>query len=822
MRRVPLLTINSVAPTLMRFGTRGTEARSSCPKILAGEIQFAIGYSEPGAGTDLAVAPHHGRTRRRRVADQRAEDLHEHRRARRLRVARVPHRSRRGRATRASRSSSCRPTAEGFSVHPDPHHGRRPHQRHVLRRRARARREPRRRGERRLGADHQPAQPRAGRDRARGLGRAPLQRGRRVGPDHRRSPTAAASSTRSGCRSTSPACGRGSSSCKLLNWKVAWAATEGAVSPADASATKVFGTEFFLEAYGLLMEVIGPESALRDDERAGRLRDRLESSYQGDARADLRRRHERGAARPHLDVRARVPQGEAVTGPMTASLDFSLSEDQVALRDLADQILDDLATPERLTAIEREPDWFDRDAWTALADAGAARRRAPRGGRRRRRFGFLDTAVVLEAIGRHVAPVPVLASIVGGAMPIATFGDDDQRARWVPPRLAGEIDPRRRAPGARQRRSDAPDHDRRPRHRRLADQRHEALRPGARTSPGRLLVPARTGVGVGVFLVDPQDRRRHADPRARRPTASRSSTSTLDGARGEPSATRPPAARSRLDVVEHAIAGPVPDPGRRERARPADDRRARCGPRAVRPADRVVPGRLPTGRRRVHRHRGDPAHRLAGRVAALSEGLPADRRGRDRQVLGRRRRPAGRARGPAPARRCRRRRRLPACAATSRGRRRTSSRSARPPASCSSLGARLAATWTVTRPGRGAGGRYDSVAECAEPPRFLAVLAARSPRRRAHRVQRRRRPTLVGSEKTPASTATTTPATTTTTLPRGLQLHRAGHGSDAERVRRARRADAEPRVREPVVRQRRPRATRSDRCSSSRSSSAAG
>ena len=68
---------------------------------------------------------------------------------------------------------------------------------------------------------------------------------------------------------------------RLLNWKVAWAATEGTVSPADASATKVFGTEFYLEAYGLLMEVIGPESALRDATGAGWLRDRLESSYQG-------------------------------------------------------------------------------------------------------------------------------------------------------------------------------------------------------------------------------------------------------------------------------------------------------------------------------------------------------------------------------------------------------------------------------------------------------------------------------------------------------------------------------------------------------------
>jgi alkylation response protein AidB-like acyl-CoA dehydrogenase len=68
---------------------------------------------------------------------------------------------------------------------------------------------------------------------------------------------------------------------KLLNWKVAWSATESTVSPADASATKVFGTEFYIEAYRLLMEVIGPDAALRDSSGAGWLRDRLESSYQG-------------------------------------------------------------------------------------------------------------------------------------------------------------------------------------------------------------------------------------------------------------------------------------------------------------------------------------------------------------------------------------------------------------------------------------------------------------------------------------------------------------------------------------------------------------
>ena len=51
---VPFLTINSVAPTIMAFGTDEQKA-FYLPKIAAGELHFAIGYSEPGAGTDLAA-----------------------------------------------------------------------------------------------------------------------------------------------------------------------------------------------------------------------------------------------------------------------------------------------------------------------------------------------------------------------------------------------------------------------------------------------------------------------------------------------------------------------------------------------------------------------------------------------------------------------------------------------------------------------------------------------------------------------------------------------------------------------------------------------
>ncbi len=49
----PFVTINTVGPTMMRFGTE-TQKSFFLPQILAGELNFAIGYTEPQAGTDLA------------------------------------------------------------------------------------------------------------------------------------------------------------------------------------------------------------------------------------------------------------------------------------------------------------------------------------------------------------------------------------------------------------------------------------------------------------------------------------------------------------------------------------------------------------------------------------------------------------------------------------------------------------------------------------------------------------------------------------------------------------------------------------------------
>lgn len=62
---------------------------------------------------------------------------------------------------------------------------------------------------------------------------------------------------------------------KLLNWKVAWAADKG-LNPADASATKVYGTEFALEAYRILLEITGQAGALAEGSPGAVLQGRLE------------------------------------------------------------------------------------------------------------------------------------------------------------------------------------------------------------------------------------------------------------------------------------------------------------------------------------------------------------------------------------------------------------------------------------------------------------------------------------------------------------------------------------------------------------------
>ena len=66
---------------------------------------------------------------------------------------------------------------------------------------------------------------------------------------------------------------------KLINWKVAWTATQGSLDVADASSIKVFGTEFYLEAFRLLSEIIGETAYLTAGSPDAVLKARLERYY---------------------------------------------------------------------------------------------------------------------------------------------------------------------------------------------------------------------------------------------------------------------------------------------------------------------------------------------------------------------------------------------------------------------------------------------------------------------------------------------------------------------------------------------------------------
>jgi alkylation response protein AidB-like acyl-CoA dehydrogenase len=117
-------------------------------------------------------------------------------------------------------------------------------------------------------------------------------------------------------------------------------------------------------------------------------------------------------------------------------VDFTLTEEQEAIRDLAARILTEQLPPERLRELEATDGWFADDVWAALATAellGIALPERDGGGG----FGLTEACLVAEQVGRTVAPLPYLSAIVGAAMPVANFGSDAQRAAHLPGLIEG-------------------------------------------------------------------------------------------------------------------------------------------------------------------------------------------------------------------------------------------------------------------------------------------------------------------------------------------------------------------------------------------------
>jgi 3-oxocholest-4-en-26-oyl-CoA dehydrogenase alpha subunit len=66
---------------------------------------------------------------------------------------------------------------------------------------------------------------------------------------------------------------------KLLVWRQAWCMTQGSLNFADASAVKVYASEFYVDAYRDLMEIVGQRSYLKDGSPEAVLGGRLEFIY---------------------------------------------------------------------------------------------------------------------------------------------------------------------------------------------------------------------------------------------------------------------------------------------------------------------------------------------------------------------------------------------------------------------------------------------------------------------------------------------------------------------------------------------------------------
>jgi 3-oxocholest-4-en-26-oyl-CoA dehydrogenase alpha subunit len=271
---LPLLTLNSVGPTLMALGTEEQKQRL-LPGILRGEVHFAIGYTEPTAGTDLAAL----QTRAVRDGDEyviNGEKLYtsaiqyadyvwlavrtdpEAPRHKGLSVFIVPT------DTPGFHWTPLRTTAGEFTSSTFYDDVRVPASNLV--------------GEENQGwklITNQLNHERVAICPVSGILRsiADVEEWARAEPraDGRRV------IDQEWVRTHLARVAAKADYLKLLNWKVAWASGQG-LNPADASATKVFGTEFALEAYRLLLEVVGQAGYLPEGSPGAVLRGRLERS----------------------------------------------------------------------------------------------------------------------------------------------------------------------------------------------------------------------------------------------------------------------------------------------------------------------------------------------------------------------------------------------------------------------------------------------------------------------------------------------------------------------------------------------------------------
>ena len=118
-------------------------------------------------------------------------------------------------------------------------------------------------------------------------------------------------------------------------------------------------------------------------------------------------------------------------------MDFTRSEAAQDLSGLVGTIVDAVCRPEHQRELDSLDQRFDTALWHKLIDADILSTAAPEsvggGG-----FGVLEQSAILTALGRQIAAVPYLESVVLGAGALARFAPAGLQQEWAVPAVAGE------------------------------------------------------------------------------------------------------------------------------------------------------------------------------------------------------------------------------------------------------------------------------------------------------------------------------------------------------------------------------------------------
>ena len=119
-------------------------------------------------------------------------------------------------------------------------------------------------------------------------------------------------------------------------------------------------------------------------------------------------------------------------------MEFALTEEQESIRELLEQVLTDLVHDDSLKMLAKEGRWFHERAWVQLADSGMLGLAIPEehGGAG---LGLTELCLLLHQVGRTVAPIPAIETLVSAALPIAAFGSAEQKPRFLPGVAQGQI-----------------------------------------------------------------------------------------------------------------------------------------------------------------------------------------------------------------------------------------------------------------------------------------------------------------------------------------------------------------------------------------------